>query len=352
MSLSVHIKKNFGSFQLNVDLEHPEGITGILGASGCGKSLTLKAIAGIVTPDEGQIMLNDRVLFDSEKKMNLKPQERRVGYLFQNYALFPNMTVEKNILCGLCRVKDKQVKWQKMRQAAELMQIGDHLNMYPHQLSGGQQQRVALARILVSEPELLLLDEPFSALDSYLRDQLQTQVKKILKDFGKDTLMVSHSRDEIYHLCSYTALMGQGKVLRMGRTKEIFASPGSPTGAMLTGCKNIAKAKKAGEYEVEVPDWGIRLKTAEPVQDRLCAVGLRAHYFNTKARENIYPVVYSAEMEEPFETTILFRYAGQKEGTSDIWWRIPKDRKPGQFPDALGIAPQNVLLLYPEQEDV
>ena len=352
MSLSVHIKKNFGAFQLHVNLEHPEGTTGILGASGCGKSLTLKAIAGIVTPDEGQIILNDRVLFDSEKKMNLKPQERRVGYLFQNYALFPNMTVEKNILCGLCRERDKKVKWQKMQQAAELMQLKDYLKMYPQQLSGGQQQRVALARILVSEPELLLLDEPFSALDSYLRDQLQTQVKKILKDFGKDALMVSHSRDEIYHLCGHTALMGQGRVLSMGRTKEIFASPGSRTGAILTGCKNIADARKTGEYEVEVPDWGIRLKTAEPVQDHLCAVGLRAHYFNTKARENIYPVVYSAEMEEPFETTILFHYVGQKEGTSDIWWRIPKDRKPGQFPEALGIAPQNVLLLYSEQEDV
>ena len=103
MSLSVHIEKKLGSFRLSVDLEHPGGITGLLGASGCGKSMTLKAIAGIEKPDRGRIVLDDRVLFDSEKKINLKPQERRVGYLFQNYALFPNMTVEKNILCGLSR---------------------------------------------------------------------------------------------------------------------------------------------------------------------------------------------------------------------------------------------------------
>ena len=108
MSLSVHIKKKLGDFRLSVDLEHPEGITGILGASGCGKSMTLKAVAGIIKPDEGRIVLDGRVLFDSEKRINRKPQEREVGYLFQNYALFPNMTVEKNILCGLRREKDRK----------------------------------------------------------------------------------------------------------------------------------------------------------------------------------------------------------------------------------------------------
>lgn len=351
MSLSVHIKKKLGAFQLHVDLEHPGGMTGILGASGCGKSITLKCIAGIITPDEGRIVLNDRVLFDSEKKINLKPQERRVGYLFQNYALFPNMTVEKNILCGLCREKDRQVKRQKLEQVAELMRLTDHLKKYPQQLSGGQQQRAALARILVSEPELLLLDEPFSALDSYLRDQLQTQVKRIINDYGKDTLMVSHSRDEVYYICEQTALMGSGHILGMGQTKAVFARPGSKAGAVLTGCKNIADARKVGDYEVEVPDWGIRLKTAEFVRDDVCAVGLRAHYFHPKAKENVWPVTLAAEMEEPFETTLLFRYEGQKEGTMDIWWRLAKDRKPVPFPEMLGIAPQNVLLLYPEQEN-
>ena len=350
MSLSVHIKKKFGAFGLCVDLEHEQGITGILGASGCGKSLTLKCIAGIVTPDEGQITLNGRVLFDSERKINLKPQERKVGYLFQNYALFPNMTVEKNILCGLHREKDRQVRRRKMEEAAEWMQLTDQLRLYPYQLSGGQQQRSALARILVSEPELLLLDEPFSALDAYLKDQLQVQVKDILERYGKDTLLVSHSRDEIYNLCSHTALMGSGYFLAMGRTKEVFASPGTRTGAILTGCKNIAAARKTGEYEVEVPSWGIRLKSAVPVEDHLCAVGIRAHYFHPKARENVFPVTFSGEMEEPFETTILFRYAGQEEGTSDIWWRVAKDRRTGQMPEVLGIASQNVMLLYPEPD--
>lgn len=349
MSLSVHIKKKLGDFLLQIDLEHPEGVTGLLGASGCGKSITLKCIAGIVKPDEGQILLNGKVLFDSEKRINLRPQERGVGYLFQNYALFPNMTVEQNIRCGLCKEKNKNIKKEKAEEALALMELKDQRKLYPHQLSGGQQQRTALARMLVSEPELLLLDEPFSALDSYLREQLQTQVRGILEWFGKDVLMVSHSRDEVYYLCNEVAVMSRGKILNKGKTKEIFANPGSRTAAVLTGCKNVADARKTGEYEVFVPDWGIHLTARMPVEDDLCAVGLRAHYFNPKAKENLFPVVYSDEREDPFETRLLFRYAAQKKGTPDIWWRMPKDRRPAQMPQYLGIASSNVLLLYPEE---
>lgn len=348
MSLFVQIKKKAGNFQLQVDMEQEMGITGLLGASGCGKSMTLKCIAGIIKPDEGRIVLNGRVLFDSEKGINLKPQERKVGYLFQNYALFPNMTAEQNILCGMCREKNKQVKKEKLEEVLKVMELTGQRRQYPAQLSGGQQQRTALARILVSEPELLLLDEPFSALDSYLREQLQTQIRTILEQFGKDVLMVSHSRDEVYYLCGRTAVMNGGQILKMAPTKEVFADPGSRTAAILTGCKNIADARKTGEYEVYVPDWDIYLQTKEPVREELCAVGLRAHYFHPKARENQWPVVLEAEREDPFELRLLFRYKNQKAGTPAIWWRMPKDRRPQEMPAELGIAPQNVLLLYPK----
>ena len=350
MSLSVHIRKKAGDFRLVIDFEHEDGIMGFLGASGCGKSMTLKCIAGIIKPDEGRIVLNGRVLYDSEKKINLKPQERNVGYLFQNYALFPNMNVEQNILCGLTKEKDRAVRKAKMEEMLELMELSTCRSLFPHQLSGGQQQRCALARILVSEPKLLLLDEPFSALDAYLREQLQTQVRTILERFGKDVLMVSHSRDEVYYLCNQVAVVCQGRLLNQGKTKEVFADPKSRTAAILTGCKNIADAYKTGEYEVFVPDWGIHLQTKAPVGDDLCAVGLRAHYFHPKSRENIYPVVYSSEREDPFEMRLLFRYTGQKEGTADIWWRMPKDRKPEEMPPKLGISPSDVLLLYPESK--
>ena len=348
MSLSVHIKKTMGDFRLSVDLEHEDGMTGILGASGCGKSMTLKCIAGIEKPDEGRIELNGRVLFDSEKKIHLKPQERRVGYLFQNYALFPNMTVEQNIGCGLNKEKDKARRREKIQEMLRVMELISCRKLYPHQLSGGQQQRCALARMLISEPELLLLDEPFSALDSYLREQLQTQVYGILNRFGKDTLMVSHSRDEVYYLCSQAAVMNDGKILNYGKTKQVFSNPKSRTAAILTGCKNIADAYKTGEYEVFVPDWGISLKTKDAVGEDLCAVGLRAHYFHPKARENSFPVTFTNEREDPFELRLLFRYENQKQGTQDIWWRMAKDRKPEGMPECLGIAPANVLLLYPE----
>lgn len=348
MSLCVHIKKRVGDFKLSIDLEHEQGITGILGASGCGKSMTLKCIAGIIKPDEGRIVLNERVLFDSEKKINLRPQERNVGYLFQNYALFPNMNVEQNILCGLNKEKNKSKRLEKMEEMLEIMEFGECRKLMPHQLSGGQQQRCALARMLVSEPELLLLDEPFSALDSYLREQLQAQVRKILNRFGKDVLVVSHSRDEVYYLCNQVAVMNHGRILNHGNTKEVFANPKSKTAAILTGCKNIADAYKTAEYEVYVPEWDIRLKTKTPVRENLCAVGLRAHYFNPKARENVFPVTFTDEREDPFELRLLFRYENQKQGTPDIWWRMPKDRKPDGVPRELGIAPTNVLLLYPE----
>lgn len=256
------------------------------------------------------------------------------------------MTVEKNILCGLHWEKNQKKRKEKMLESAELFQIQELLGKYPAQLSGGQQQRVALARILVSEPELLLLDEPFSALDSYLRDQLQIQILDLLKKFNKDVIFVSHSRDEVYHLCSRVALIHRGKILETGNTKEVFANPGSRAGAALTGCKNIAAAVKTGEYEVQVPEWGISLKTAKPVKDGLCAVGLRAHYFNPKGRENVYAVQLSEVMEEPFETAVMFRYENQDAKAPDLWWRLSKERWAGQMPAQLGIAPQNVLLLY------
>ena len=348
MSLSVHIKKKVGNFQLAVDFEHCDGVTGILGASGCGKSMTLKCIAGIMKPDEGHIAVNGRILFNSEKKINVKPQERNMGYLFQNYALFPNMTVEKNILCGMPKEKNKIVRNEKMEEMLEIMELSSVRKLFPHQLSGGQQQRCALARILVSEPDVLLLDEPFSALDSYLREQLQTQVRSILERFGKEALMVSHSRDEVYYLCNQVAIMNQGRILNQGKTKAVFADPQSKIAAILTGCKNIADAYKIGEYEVYVPEWGISLQTKVPVKDDLCAVGLRAHYFNPKEKENNFPVCFVNEREDPFEFRLLFRYENQKQGSQDIWWRIPKDRKPEKLPECLGIAPTNVLLFYPE----
>jgi len=272
-----------------------------------------------------------------------------VGYLFQNYALFPNMTVEKNILCGLYHEKDKAERKRVLDDTVNLLKLEGLEKHLPSQLSGGQQQRAALARILVNKPRLLMLDEPFSALDNHLRGQLRIQMKRLLERYGGSTLMVTHNRDEAYNLCGQIALMDAGAILALKPTKELFSNPESVTGAMITGCKNICPAKKTGEHEVEVPDWGIRLVTARPVREGLCAVGIRAHYFDPEIRQNRFPVRFTGEMEEPFEFSMQFRYENQKNNTEDILWLFPKEKKSAGVPATLGVEPENVLPLYNEE---
>ncbi len=347
MKLIVDIEKQMGDFRLRTAFDAETGITGLLGASGCGKSITLKCIAGIERPDSGHIELDGVTLFDRKRGIDLPPQRRRVGYLFQNYALFPNMTVRQNILCGLHGEKDRVLKYEKLEEIIHMLSLEELENHKPHQLSGGQQQRTALARILVSRPHLLMMDEPFSALDSYLRLRLQLEMRETLAAFEGPVLMVTHDRDEAYRMCDRIAVMEDGWADAPRPTKELFANPESVFAAVVTGCKNIASARKVGDYEIEVPDWGIRLTSSRLLRDDLCGVGIRAHYFHPRSDRNRFPVVFVREMEEPFEWVIQFRIPGQKEGTEDLWWRLPKDRRPQRMPDELGIAPDNVLPLYP-----
>ncbi len=346
MSLIVDIHKDLGGFVLDAAFEAQNGVTNLLGPSGCGKSMTLKCIAGIEKPDRGHIELDGRVLYDSKKHINLRPQRRHVGYLFQNYALFPNMSLRQNILCGMRALKGREEKERRLREILGMMRLEGLEKHKPAQLSGGQQQRAALARILVSEPRLLMLDEPFSALDAHLRDSLKVELRDLLLSFGREVLMVTHNREEAYNMSSSIAVMDKGRLLTLKPTKELFADPGSVQAAILTGCKNIAAARRVDEHTVEVPEWGVRLETKRPVGEGLCAVGVRAHYFSPAAPQNRFPVRFAEEMEEPFETILQFRYAEQAPESPPIWWRIPKDKKPAQFPEELGVAPANVLLLY------
>ncbi len=345
MSLIVHIKKDLGSFLLQADFETEGGITCLLGESGSGKSMTLKCIAGLVTPDEGHIELDGEVLFDSSKKINLSPRKRHVGYLFQNYALFPNMTVKQNLLCGLRDVTDRKEKERRIREMLDLLQLEGFENHYPRQLSGGQMQRTALGRILLNQPRLLMLDEPFSALDAHLKDSLMPQMKELLKDFPHGVLMVTHSREEAYRLSDMAAVIHQGTLSPVQPIKQLFADPGTVPAALVTGCKNVAAARKTGEYEVFVPEWQTGFITAKPVPDNLTAIGIRAHYFHTKTPQNRKNVRFVSSMEEPFEVIIQFRYTGQKDNSPALWWRMPKDAWPKEFPEELGIAPANIMLL-------
>ncbi len=348
MSLIVDIEKDLGAFHLRSRLTAESGITGLLGASGCGKSYTLKCIAGIEQPDRGHIELDGVTLFDSDRHINLKPQQRQVGYLFQNYALFPNMTVRQNIMCGLHREKNRTAREDAYAEAVRLFGLEGLEQHKPAQLSGGQQQRVALARIMVNRPKLLMLDEPFSALDTHLRMRLQMEMLDVLKNYGGPVLMVTHSRDEAYHMCDHIAVMDHGRLQKNRPTKELFADPQTVQAAVLTGCKNIAPADRAGENILHVPSWGVTLETALPIPENVTHVGIRAHYFGAKVPQNRNPVQLASQMEEPFEWVLEFRYAGQDEKSGNLWWRLPKDKRPAQMPPELGIAAVNVLPLSVE----
>lgn len=225
MSLLVDIEKRLDTFTLRVQFEAEHGATALLGASGCGKSVTLKCIAGIMTPDRGRIVLDGETLFDSERRVNLPPQRRCVGYLFQQYALFPNMTVQQNILCGI-RTGSRAEKQRAAAEQLRRFRLDGLEKRYPSQLSGGQAQRVALARILASQPRAILLDEPFSALDSYLKWNLELELSELLADFGGPILWVSHDLGECCRNCRRVCVMEQG---RSGEMTDMAALVRRPT---------------------------------------------------------------------------------------------------------------------------
>jgi molybdate transport system ATP-binding protein len=277
MSLEVDIKKSWPDFRLDVRFKAEREIVGFLGASGSGKSMTLKCIAGIVTPDEGVIISDGVPLFDSDKRINEPPQKRRAGYLFQNAALFPNMTAEQNILCVMKNARDSTQKQSKVKDILTLMGLGGLQHRFPSELSGGQQQRVALARILMSEPHILMLDEPFSALDSYLRWQLEQELSTLLGSFGGTSLFVSHNRDEVYRLCDRVIVIAGGSVVADSDKWELFNNPQTYDACLLTGCKNISTTSKPVEHTVYAEEWDMALDCGAKAADEIRYVGIRAH---------------------------------------------------------------------------
>ena len=347
MSLEVTIAKRFEGFTLHADFAAGNTAAAILGASGCGKSMTLRCIAGVVKPDSGRIVLDGRVLFDSEKGIDLPPQQRNVGLLFQNYALFPNMTVEQNILCALKKEKDPAARKAACGSALRAMRLEELAHRLPSELSGGQQQRAALARILAGRPRILMLDEPFSALDSYLREEVEGEVGSLLSNFDGTALLVTHDRDEAYRLCREMIVMDSGEVLRAGTTKEVFADPRRLTAARLTGCKNILPCVRVDEHHVRLTGWERELTVALPVPEGCCAVGIRAHDFAPEAAdgENRMPVQVGASSENPFDWNVICTAA---DDAGKLWWKVSKttlSSPPPEAPAYLRVAPENIMPL-------
>ena len=310
MSIYVDIEKRLGSFHLNTTFESENEVLALLGASGCGKSMTLKCIAGIETPDRGKIILDGVTLFDSEKNINLTPQERHVGLMFQSYALFPNMTVLQNICAGAKREKNKSKRQAAIQNVISSFGLTELSSMYPYQLSGGQQQRVALARILVSDPEILLLDEPFSALDSHLRFQLEQSTRNVISTFGKSVILVSHDRDEAYRMANKIAIMNNGQIEVCGDKKTVFNKPKTKTSAILTGCKNISAIKKLDNNRIYAVDWDMELSVNDGFENANF-VGIRMHYLRPGDGKNSILCHVVEEIENPFSYVIMLRPEGK-----------------------------------------
>lgn len=227
MSLHVDIHKSLGDFSLDVNVDAQTETLGFLGASGCGKSLTLRCVAGIETPDEGRIVVNDTVFFDSAAKVNLSPQQRKTALLFQNYMLFPNMTIEANVAAGIPKNVSKGERDAIVAAELKRFSLEGFNKRYPAQLSGGQQQRVALARMLAARPGILMLDEPFSALDSHLKSVLEQNLVDLFEAFEGTILYVSHDIDEALRFCDRIAVVDDGHILEVDTGDELVNAPQS-----------------------------------------------------------------------------------------------------------------------------
>ncbi|MHC5769386.1 MAG: molybdate ABC transporter permease subunit [Nostoc sp.] len=352
--LFVNIEKILPSFDLKVAFTTDEQPLGLLGGSGAGKSMILRCLAGIETPTTGRIVLNDRVLFDSEQGINLPSRDRRIGFLVQNYALFPHMSVAQNIAFGLPKKLSTgsiRVQVEEQLIAMQLQGLGDR---YPHQLSGGQQQRVALARALASQPEALLLDEPFSALDTHLRSQLEQQMTETLADYQGVTLFVTHNMEEAYRICPNLLVLEHGRAVHYGSKHEIFQHPATVSVAQLTGCKNFSRAVLQSSQQVQATDWGCTLQVIEPVKSELFHVGIRAHQFiftNDSSQENTFPCWVVRTSETPHRMTLFLKLYSAGKNSQDYHlqaevfkekWATMKDQP---FPWYVRLDPLRLILM-------
>jgi molybdate transport system permease protein len=354
--LVVDLQKRLANFDLDLALAVTDSTLGILGGSGAGKSMLLRCIAGMESPTRGRIVLNGRVLFDARKGINLPSRDRKVGFLVQNYALFPNMTVAQNIAFGVPRLlsaQDVQARVASQLAAIKLQGYGDR---YPQQLSGGQQQRVALARVLASEPEVILLDEPFSALDTHLRSQMEQEMIARLREFQGVSLLVTHNLDEAYRVCDKLLVLEAGQAIAHGSKYDVFERPGALTVAQLTGCKNISAARILSDQKIYATDWKISLHVTAAIPDRLAYVGFRAHQFrfiDDPDQPNTVPCWLVSTSETPHRMTLFLKFntsPGEAQDY-DVQAEVFKEKwevlKQTAQPFYLQLDPLKLLLLEP-----
>lgn len=340
--LELDIRARLQGFVLDIALQTQNGeILGLFGPSGTGKSLTLRAVAGLLRPEAGRIVLNGRVLFDADAGVDAPPEARRVGYVPQNYALFPHLTVTGNIAYGLV----ERPKCERRTQVAEmvrLMRLEGMEGRRPHELSGGQQQRVALARALITGPELLLLDEPFAALDGAIRSRLQNELLTIQNRFRIPTLLVTHDLGEAYALSDRLAIIENGRVLQVGPKEEVLRRPAGRTVARLVGTKNIFDARVVESngygavlnwsgYPIRIPVTGLRvgLKATFCIRPEGIAV-VRPEdtpRLEPQGRDNVVAGCLVREIDRGITHTLFFKVDMSGSGDYDLEVSLPHQER-------------------------
>lgn len=346
MALSVDIEKRLGGFHLAVRFETGNETLALLGASGCGKSVTLRCVAGIMTPDEGRIVLDGVTLYDSAAGIDLPPQRRRTGYLFQQYALFPNMTVRQNIAAV---IRDRTRRRERTEELLRRFRLEDAAGLRPGQISGGQQQRAALARILAAEPRAILLDEPLSALDSFLRRQLELELAEALASFSGTVLWVSHDQGEVFRNCSRVCVLDHGRSQEVCGTEELFRRPETEAAARLSGCENFADVLPSGAA-VKVPGWGLTLECGRPVPETIRRAGIRARHLlpAEPGAKNAFPCRAERVIQDVSSAIVLLR--PEAAAPSAPLLRMELDRAlwaalPEQTNLTVSVDPEKIMLL-------
>jgi molybdate transport system permease protein len=351
-SLEISVEKALETFDLQVEFCAARGAIGLLGASGAGKTMTLRMIAGIVEPDRGRIVLNGRVLYDSATNRNVPAARRKIGVVFQDYALFPRMTVADNIGFGLSSLAERERR-ARVHKQLERMHIAELADRFPEEISGGQRQRVAIARCMAIEPEALLFDEPFASLDPHLRRQMEEQLRETLADYNGAVIFVTHDMEEAFRFCSELLVLDSGKVIASGPKHQLFERPRTVAAARLTGCKNIVPARRTAADRIAVDAWDCELQTACEVPDSLTHVGLRSHQiaFHPAEGDNIFSCWLAGSSEAPHEMTLYLRlHAAPKAGElphlqadvpKDVWRALSREPQPWR----IKLDPARLLLL-------
>jgi molybdate transport system ATP-binding protein len=322
--LKIKAQKTLPGFNLNVSLTAENGILAILGPSGSGKTMTLQSVAGLMKPDEGYVEINGRVLFDSENKINLPVQNRKVGFVFQHYALFPHLNVWENIAYGLKGRNREEIK-KKVNQLLKNMNIDGLEGRYPRQLSAGQQQRTAIARALAPEPDVLLLDEPFSALDPLLKERLELELLDLQKVFGGSILFVTHDLNEGYKLGSMVAVYHSGSIIQHDTKENVFSHPANRNVAKMTGMRNLIEgvitAINGENITVDVSSWGECLRVVSSragnfFLNQNVLLGIRPEYItvDVASGENILAARAIHKMEGIASTNYRFHINSDSSG--------------------------------------